>query len=794
VASRQRRSRCAFGVIVFLLVAQYSSSELSPLDDLSPQELIDTGIAPGSMEALAASTGAVPVGTPALSAVSASGMPLDNAAPQESVPLSVVSKFTSELEQENQRLASQNKALSVEKQVSKAKDRILIAAGLEPPKTPEEKKEAAKAKVVLKTPPKQELKPEITKGLTVIDSLMDRNKKLSAELTASNQKSAAEQQQAIRTTEENRKQVEKLEAVAAPKLEAAVYHTIPFFKFDTASKTVPNQSQQQCQTICDAQLKCQSISYSFATKTCVWSVDSVGYDAAVTLNVKAQTATEGQPSQKWRSFPGLKFVADAASSKNFKENISDAECKSICDKNAGCNSYSYKQTTKYCAWSSAGLTYTDDFNYLEKSKAHIKKMGEKHRKEKEREEAELKASEKLSKHMEKQEMEANAKENAEKQKERQGFLNSMPTKKAALTEEAKVETDLKKMDAKLAAADAHKKDVANQERENEFEKYNFASMAKVARMESSIRQLTLGEQQAQQSVGPLAAKESAAKAAIANKDTQIKVDQIEIQKQEGMKNKDAAVAQQSSSRGDEVVATQAAAAERHSQDIIKADTDKMKKAMAEEATLQGEKAQLTSAFKQAEMKASTTKADLDAKEANLKVQVKKEKETQAKMRLAFAKDSAKAATSQIVALQAKEVLAKTARAKAKVNHYEALEDLKASNDESRAPILQRAVGRANGEIFEADKQNKRLVAELMKVSQTMAGHKEVLHKAEEAVKYKARKQKTDAAMKMASLEANALPKFAAQPKDPLQEPVKKASDVDVSDLQKHADIAKTTPI
>jgi hypothetical protein len=779
-------------VIVILLVAQYSSSELSPLDDLSPQELIDTGIAPGSMEALAASSGAVPVGTPAIPAVSASGMPLDTAASQASVPLSVVSKFTSELEQQNQRLMSQNKALSVEKQVSKAKDRILIAAGLEPPKTLEEKKEAAKAKVVPKTPPKQELKPEMKKGLTVIDSLMDRNKKLSAELTVANQKSAAEQQQEIRTTEANRKKVEKLEAIAAPKIEAAVYHTVPFFKFDTASKTVPGQSQQQCQTICDAQSKCQSISYSFATKTCVWSVDSVGYDAAFTLHVKAQTATEGKPEEKWHSFPGLKFVADAPSSKKFKEKISDAECKSICEKQADCRSYSYKQTTKYCAWSSAGLTYTNDFNYLEKSKAHIKKMEEKHRKEKEKEEAELKASEKLSKHKEKQEMEANAKENAEEKKERQNFLNSMPTKKAALAEEAQVETDLKKMDAKLAAADAHKKDVANQERENEYEKFNLASMAKVARMESSIRQLTLGEQQAQQSVAPLAAKESAAKAGIAKKDTQIKVNQIEIQKQEGMKNKEVAVARQASSEGDEVVATQAAAAEKHSQGIINADTDKMNKAKAEEAMLQGETAQLTSAFKQAEMKASTTKADLDAKEASMKVQVKKEKETQAKMRLAFAKDSVKAATSQIVALQAKEVLAKTTRAKAKVKHYEALEDLKASNDETRAPILQRAVGQANGEIFEANKQNKELVAELMKVSQKMASHKEMLHKADEAVKNKAKKQKADAAMKMASLEANALPKFAAQPKDPLKVPVKKVSDVDTSDLQKYVDVVKKT--
>jgi len=138
-------------------------------------------------------------------------------------------------------------------------------------------------------------------------------------------------------------------------------------------------------------IRCKSYSWSTANKMCIWSVDAIHYDHNYVFLVKAQIATAGDPAAVWREFPGVKFIVAHAKE---KDNVDFDKCKSICEVDVTCKSFSFKSSTNFCSWGSNGMSYDEKFNYFEKDKHSPSKILE--RKEEQLKKAEAKMQEDMA--------------------------------------------------------------------------------------------------------------------------------------------------------------------------------------------------------------------------------------------------------------------------------------------------------------------------------------------------------------------------------------------------------------
>lgn len=721
--AQQRRSRCALVAVLAVLMLQYSSSEMeaagdhSALEDLgTPQEFLDTG-----------------------------------SAPDRTVSLSDVNRFARGMTRENAKLAARNKALRVEQAIMKAKHEIRTAGGFRKKESKAAKKAAKKAVI----PPKKELQPVISKGLKVMDKFLKNNNAMEKKLAMAEAKIDAMRNKKAKKAIKTQNKVAKLKL--EKKFVRADYRLIPFFKFMAGSKTIKTlRKRAQCQEVCDRQMKCKSYSWSSQTKTCVWSVDSVVFDPHFSLHFKATVSTDGDPRQKWRSFHGVKYIADSGKP-TAQENVSMEQCQRSCQKDTACKSYSYKASSRYCTTSTAQLSYDADYKYYEKSQGHLRKMEAKLQAEKDARLAALKAAEKLQKKTRQQQEDAERKKDRMAKRSKERWAKNLATKTAEKKAAKKVQLQVAALDAKLTAKKAVKADLKEQQKLKSLESFTLASNKKITQMESQLRGLRSASEKAAAAVKPVAAKESAAKAAATKLDTKLAI--VKINKDEKAKeaktDKKAATAAKAASEPRTAAAVKAAAQA--------ADCD-VKKAKKEVKKLASKKDQSKSAavalktsLQKAERVASLAKASLKKKEAEIKVGIKKEKTAVDKQKLIFAGDSVKTGRDQMVAMRAREKQAKIARANAKLKHWELGEELKRVTDAKERQTLERKLGNANGELWKATGENARIVDRLMRRAKKIARAKEQLHKAAQKVKKDKEKTKVKVKTKAALMAANALP-------------------------------------
>merc|ERR1719460_63933 len=264
-------------------------------------------------------------------------------------------------------LRTVNSALRTTAEVNKAQQKVMVAGGLMKEESKDKKEadeRAANGQPKDKPVDKAEMSPEMKKGTKIISEYQKKQKQLEDKLSSAEMKLNAQK------ANEAEKAIEQQEAVADAEAENNVepseYHKIPFFLFDAGSKTLESvHDEYGCQEVCDRQPKCLSFSFSTTKETCMWSVDSVHYDQDFTFGVNAQIATAGDPEAEYRMFPGVKFIT--AHTKQ-KENMEFDACKAQCSSNSDCESFSYRSDTKFCAWSSNGMSYDEDFSYFEKDK------------------------------------------------------------------------------------------------------------------------------------------------------------------------------------------------------------------------------------------------------------------------------------------------------------------------------------------------------------------------------------------------------------------------------------------
>jgi hypothetical protein len=704
--------RWASVVLVAVLVAQSLSSEAS--DDLSPVELgsdappvLTAGaktpaVAKPAVAKAQVATAVAPV-KPAVATAVAPVVP----AGEQKVPLSTISSFASQLQAANQKLAAQNKALRVEREVEKARQKILVVGG----KIKLKKKKKALKKAA-KIPPKQEMQPVISKGIAVMSSFETTNKKLEAKLEAATAKIGAIKQDEIKKVAKQKKKLAKLKAKA--NVVRCKYHRVPFFKFAAAAKTVTKlTNRKQCQDVCDRQTKCKSFSWSEKSQTCLWSVDAVRYDPNYSFHVKAQVSTDGDPHASWRGFRGLKFLSATGKSKT-KEKTAFPACKRICDKDANCKSFSYRQDTKFCSWSNAGVEYTSDFNYFEKSAADVKRIADKIKAQKVAAQAAFRASEKLLKKKEKMQADKAKKENDGKKKKKERWVKNMPTRTAAKKLKSKVKLQVQNEGAKLsaeqAAADTKKKALA----EKNLEAVQLATLKKVKGLESSLRKLKEEAAVDKKRVGPVEKKESEAKASVLKLKTKLKVAALAQKAKEALKSK----SKKSDDKTKPPLSKKAVA---------------LKKLLgAEEAKQQKDDAKLNAA-KGSE---ATTSAAVTTKEAKLKADLKAEKTNLRKQKLDFAREAYTAGTARMVAMTAKEKVAKTGRANAKKMKFTLEQDIKLVKDESGRLKIQRRLGNANAELFKKSSEEKSLLESMKKTAYRTQMLKEILFKSKAKIKAK----------------------------------------------------------
>jgi len=135
---------------------------------------------------------------------------------------------------------------------------------------------------------------------------------------------------------------------------------------------------------------------------------------------------------------------------------------------------------------------------------------------------------------------------------------------------------------------------------------------------------------------------------------------------------------------------------------------------------------------------ATTSAAVVTKEAKLKADLKAEKANLRKQKLNFAKEAYTAGTARMVAMTAKEKVAKTGRANAKKLKFTLEQDIKLVKDESGRLKIQRRLGSANAELFKESSQEKSLLESLKKTAYRTQMLKEILFKSKAKTKTKAK--------------------------------------------------------
>merc|ERR1712196_514685 len=473
------------------------------------------------------------------------------------------------------------------------------------------------------------------------------------------------------------------------------------------------------------------------------------------MAVKATQDLAGSPGAKFREFPGVKFI-DAQSTQ--VQGSTEAACQQRCDADVSCKSYSYRKDSSFCAYSSKGLAYDEDYMYYEKeihgvssanglAAATIK--AEKTNLKKEIAASEKKASDEASK--EKRADEALSKEKA-------GFVNGVPNtqqEEAIKNKDEQNKANIAKMAAKgaeVAAANAIKA-------QDKFQKQQLAAVAKLSQIEADGTKSKMGLEEAKKKLFPLKKAVADQEVVVAKLSSSLVIAGLDLKTNEarvaaaekavkeattvGDKAALAAMTEQLNEAKKKIAATEAEQAK--IRENIKKAQDELKKRQTAEKAQQKTTTQL----------AKTVEDD----EAGVKAQVKTEKKALEKQKAAVKKDQEAADAAKMIALTSKEKVQKVAHANAKMEIFYSTEHTKTIKTDIERTELEKKMAKARGVIFRAAEANDALSQSMVETARKLAGVKERAHKAAEAVKQRKKDtERRDVTNKLASLEEKPIAK------------------------------------
>jgi len=643
------------------------------------------------------------------------------------MPLAVVSSFTKKLEAQNKHLAIENTALRAQSEVDEGKLAATVVAegGYPDAKRPDAEEEEIKKNM---PPPEEEMEPEMKKGLKVMNEYQKKVGQLELKLRQETQKATAMKEgEALKSLEHKEEVLKVMQSQPKP----ADYNLIPFFKFDAGAKTVADiKDQKQCQGVCDATPKCLSYSWSTALSQCMWSVDTIHYDHLYSFSVKAQVATSGNPAAKWRDFPGVKYITAHS---NNKENMEFDACRTHCADDAECKSFSYRQDTKFCSWSSNGMAYDAQFNYYEKEtprpdvKADAKKA-----KLKQQEEA-LKVKIETEHKREAEAAAEEAKENDQKQWEKNLWLKATPSTSDEKHLKSTVKTEMGAMDAKFATQAAAKKSESEKKAETDYEKAQLAAVTKMTKMESDLKKLQSEKKSEREKLPPLEEEASKAKVEVAKVKAKIKIADVDIRMKERAVESASTALKRAQKSGDAAALSTTTNLYAAAKKAVTEEEDKKSNFLVLLDEKNADFSKEDDLLKQAQKKEKEYKLEAKSKESNTKDAIKAEKKALAQQKLAMLTDKEKAFSAKVVAMKASEKLAKGRRAGAKVKLLEDDDAMKKITTDKERLAVESKKAEHNGELFKADKDNEDVALELVDAVKILAATKETLHKAGAAV-------------------------------------------------------------
>lgn len=492
--------------------------------------------------------------------------------------------------------------------------------------------------------------------------------------------------------------------------------------------------------------------------TCMWSVDSVHYDQDFTFGVKAQIATAGDPEAEYRMFPGVKFIT--AHTKN-KENMEFDACKAQCSSNSDCKSFSYRSDTKFCAWSSNGMSYDEDFTYFEKDKYSssasgvLKRANEKLAKAKDK----MKAQMLIDQGKEKTEKDHEERENELKQKTKAQWQANAPTNAQESHLKMTVKMEMSQMDAKFADKAAKKKEDIMAKAEKDLTNAQLAAIAKISKLEAEGKKANAEKSEEAKALPAVEEKVTQLKVAIAKTKNKMQVLEVDLAiKKKAVQQGSVAVQNARISKNTVAVASTQNAYNDAKREVTDVEDKKAK--------LGEELGKLTKQFNEQkdEMDALSSKEKdsktlASTKESMTKEAVKAEKLALHKQKAAIEADRDKALTAKLVSLKAREKFAKSTRAQSKVDIQNSENDMKEIKTEGERRDVEKEMADARGKMFKADKANGETTDKMVDIARKLAASKEKLHKARAKVKKAKKKEKRqDVENKLDKLENAAGPK------------------------------------
>lgn len=146
----------------------------------------------------------------------------------------------------------------------------------------------------------------------------------------------------------------------------AAFSAIPNFMLTSQSKEVEAESRADCESVCQNDPSCKSLSYRARDQRCYLSRKKLNYRTGWSLHLKeTKMADTGamETTGKYNKFDSLMFR-----DKNFPRSRSDQKtCQSRCDADPDCGSYSYNVARQLCLLGSSDVVYDPEFQYYEKN-------------------------------------------------------------------------------------------------------------------------------------------------------------------------------------------------------------------------------------------------------------------------------------------------------------------------------------------------------------------------------------------------------------------------------------------
>lgn len=657
-----------------------------------------------------------------------------------SVPIGDVNAMTAKLAAENRALIKQNEALQ-----SKA-----ALATAEPGA---KKVVAPETKVVS---PKS-LPVEVQKGMKVMNDYQQKLGAVEAKLASETQKASA-----LKINEGEQKiarEVAEAKAASAKAPKKWAYARIPYFKGFAGSKEVKGlKTTGECQQVCDRQDLCKSFSWTDTKKLCFWGIAGLNYDPHFTMAVKAEQDLAGSPGAKFREFPGVKFV-DAQSTQI--NDSTESACQQRCDADVTCKSYSYRKDSKFCAYSSKGLSYDEEYMYYEKQihgASSTKQAGqitaEKNALKKEIATEEKKASSEVSK--EKRADEALAKEKA-------GFVSGVPTKSQEDSIKNKVDEANKLNIAKMAAKGAQ---VAGQnaiKAQNKFQQEQLAAVAKLSKLEANGTKAKAELEVVKKADLPLQKLAVDQEVVLAKLKSSLVIAGLSLKTDEAQAATAQKAVQEATSAGEKnAIATMEAQLTEAKKAIADTEANQAKiRETIKTAQVELSKRKAAAGVSAKKLKTLTTAVSTD--EESVKAKVKEEKSTLAKQNAALKKDQESADAAKMIALASQEKVQKVARANAKMEVYFSTKHMESIKTDIERTELEKKMASARGVIFKADAANDSLSQQMVATARKLAGVKERAHKAAAALVQRQKDTKRrDVTNKLAKLEQQPIAKPAVQ--------------------------------